>query len=407
MNRIRVAAAILGTLSLGYFSAIRSLDQVLESSGGAAAPLVTSSGFSVGKLAERIVAASVAEQQTDLTQIALRQPEAKTVRQLATLALVREPLNADAVRSLALVAQSSGEPERAQKMFALAHQLTRRDLPTNVWLATHYGRVGDEDRMLALLDEALTSSQAGRAALFPLLTQVLQDDKVIEPVARLLESSPIWEEDFWAQASANPASLRNVARLRIARARSGYQGRSSDNRSLSTRLIEARYFAEAKALQHALLAPREPGEAVVHNADFAHAPVFADVDWRTYFSGSVAAEIMPTEGVLRIEVFEGRGGSVARQIVPLPGDVFRLEIAATEWEDKDKGLLYARITCAESGASPDKAVRISVSASRVQEEFAKPIGSCTYHWLEIIARAEPGMERNTMMLDSVNIVPSI
>lgn len=405
MNRIHVAAAIVVALSLAYFSTAHAIDQFAESAGGVEAPLAERSGFSLANLAERVIASNVTEATAEVTQISLPEPQAREVRQLATLALQREPLNADALKSLALVAHSSGQAERAHALFRHAHELTRRDLVTNIWLATYYGRAGGDESLLAMLDEALRSSQAGRAALFPMLTQALADDRLVEPLERLLNESPIWEQDFWSQATSQPAALVNVARLRARRAAKGYEGVPIHDRALANRLVEERHFAEAEVLFAALEKPAPSGNSLVYNGDFSQSPEFRDLDWRLYFSGSVLAEILPAEGLLKVDTYEGGGGPVARQLVALEGNSFRLEMRAAEWEDRDQDVLYARVICAEGGFSQDRAVRIDFGAPQVRQAFVKPHPTCTYHWLEIRAHPQPDRQANSVYLSAVAIQP--
>lgn len=401
MARRRTLAICAGAAVLAVVSGSFALGRVTERRQPlVSAALPTVNGIGLAEKSELILAANMRRGLSP--QVELDPAERSQAIALARRAYAAEPLSITAVRNLALIASADGNTETARRLMRDAVRLSRRDLSVNGWLIRDYGERGEVPAALAAYDHALRTSSAGQEVLMPAMFNALASPALVEPLIGLLRAEPPWAAPFWREAPKYPPALVNVAKIRVALATEGMHG--DDNRDLALlRALTAEHeFAAAETLFDAVadspLAPQE----LLRNTEFARPARFEPFDWRLFFETLISAEIVPLDGVMRIDSFADGSGLVAHQLVALVPGAYTLSIEARDWDALDAGALVANLRCAEEGGGP-KSGPIPISQPNFTARLTVPGEGCTYFWFELHARAQPQRRDNTVVLDSVRL----
>lgn len=134
---------------------------------------------------------------------------------LARAALARSPVNAEAARVLALVAAARGRLGDTRRLIGYSEQVTRRDVPTQLWLIEDRVQAGDVAGALIHYHRAMQTSRASRDLLSPILAQAADDPAITRPLAARLRTRPEWWSNFlgdFVQRTRSPAALGLVTR---------------------------------------------------------------------------------------------------------------------------------------------------------------------------------------------------
>lgn len=247
------------------------------------------------------------------------------IRARALRSLDRQPLNPSGARLLGFGMVAS-DPAKAQRLLLYAESMSRRDLPTQIWLIESAVQRGDVDAALIHYDRALRTTGSSRAVLFPVLASAANEPSVWRPLSVLLARRPQWWRPFLEQtvpASTSPAALYVIAR------RMGLErGSTADGAMLQTiekRLVDLSAYAQAADLYdraHGVAPGRGP---LLHNGGFEQPGGWDPFDWNLNESPDLAAlrqpsPVTPSGTALFLSAGNGRGGDVALQFIMLrPG----------------------------------------------------------------------------------------
>ena len=110
-----------------------------------------------------------------------RKPEA---RALVRRALARDLTQVQAIEQRALDEALSGNSGRARRLFALSDRLSRRSLPTRLWLIQDAVDRGNVAGALRNFDIALRTTTDAQPILFPVLAKAAADPTLTNPLAR-------------------------------------------------------------------------------------------------------------------------------------------------------------------------------------------------------------------------------
>ena len=314
---------------------------------------------------------------------------------LAESALRREPGNVTAVRTLGLIAAGGGDQPRAQRLFRYSESLSRRDLPTQLWLIESEVAENDIEGALRHYDRALRTSMTARDLLIPILIQASADPAVARPLGARMAARPEW----WTIAigpiiryTPNPVSLLpmiDAMRLDL------------DERldrgvlvAAQQRLVEAGEYAAASRL-HA----RATGGAGrgVTNGDFNDDRGLPPFDWVLIDDVGLGARVQPgagpgNNGALFLIAEQGRGGQVASQLLTLRPGRYRLRAHVGQVEGDLMSRPLLSLVCARPvvprGGAPTRIGELRfplARASGVQVElrFEIPGRGCAAQWLAL------------------------
>ena len=403
MSQLRTWSIIAVTLAVAAISGADALNHA----GGRLFPelartLPVNDGFAETRWAESVIARNF--KPGAVPKLVLDGHERRQVVRLVRDGYRREPLNNGALRDLALVYDSDGRHAKARRLMRASERLSKRDSATNAWLAGDYGRLGRSSEALKYYDQALRTSSQAQDMVLPAMIDSLKDDRLVLPVVELLRKRPPWQNLFWGIAPRYRGSLANLAKVRLEIARSGIPVDRQYDRTLIAELGSARQFAAATALVRILTPAVEAQSEVVYNADFNRSPDYQPFDWELSLNTFLTTEIDPRAGVLRISTFADGSGTVARQIVALPAQVYTLSVKAVDWDELDKNALYMRLDCAERGSSGDSRP-IYVNRADFRQGIRKPQSGCIYYALTLYATEQPQQTNNVITLDLISLVP--
>ncbi|MXO60566.1 hypothetical protein GRI89_13555 [Altererythrobacter salegens] len=397
MAWVRNSIALLACLALAVVSALAAAAQVFEvHQPQRALAAGVSVGFARANAAGLLLSAGAVK---DIARpIDASKVDSQTITALARASYTAEPLNVAAIRTLGLLAEAKGETGRSADLMRNAVKLTRRDLPTNVWLIRTDGANSDARGMLSAFDNALRTSQRARALLIPGLFQYLDRQDLVAPVLGMLRQNPNWETDFWSNAHTNPKAMHNVVSIRIARGQDGYHPPAGYDLRIMQQLVRTAQFEDAKRLSD-YLDPGQDRTAIVRNPGFEQKPGMAPFAWDLQFAADLSARIERPQGLLAFTSYGGGAAQVARQLVALPaGPLVFSAKAGTAGASSD---VRFRLVCAVSTAGPVIELGGIGAGPKL---FQRPPGACTYYWLEIAMAASDRREVRDVAIDRISIV---
>ena len=133
------------------------------------------------------------------TQIEIAQWQG--VEDAAKRAFRFDPLNASALRSLAIVAEATGNGTRATAIMAHALKFSRRDTTANNWQLRHSLAAGDLPKSMRLLDRILREDASLRQQYIPVLIAGASQPAGYDAIYPLLLKQPAWEAEFWSMSA--------------------------------------------------------------------------------------------------------------------------------------------------------------------------------------------------------------
>ena len=313
-----------------------------------------------------------------------RGPTDPAIRRLTQATLARDLTQNAAIEFRAVDVESAGNRARAARLFELSDAISRRSLPTRLWLIQRSVDRGDVGHALRDFDIALRTTTAAAPTLFPVLAGATSDPGLVAPIARMLDRPSDWRLLFLNYAVANGDIEGASAVLLRMRDRGLITGNGVD-RALIARLVDERRFALAGRVRAAFSTGKAQPRLVVDGgfADAIGSPLFG---WSFTERGDIGAERSTADGrpALSWRSEPGRGGQVAAQLLLLSPGNYRLTTMAASATPYDAP--YWSLTCGEQGGAA--LVRLDVppaASATAAEDFAVPAG-CEGQWLTLTLR---------------------
>jgi hypothetical protein len=309
-----------------------------------------------------------------------RKPE---IRRLVRAALARDLTDLQGIELRAADLAASGRRAEATRLFAQSDRLSRRSLPTRLWLIQAAVDRGDVAGALANFDIALRTSIEAPPILFPVLAKASADPTLTRPLARLLDRPSDWRLMYFEWALANDPDLHSLANVTIAmRDRRLLEENRIDQR-LIEQLVTASDFTQALRVRQRL-DPRPP--ALIADPHFADPSAQYPFGWSLVADGSIGAErsLSSTGAILSYRASAHRNGQVAAQLLALaPGRYALATKTAAPVEGKPP--LWSLICGEEGGATLAELEQPIAVSARAEAVFAVPAG-CPAQWLVLRIR---------------------
>jgi hypothetical protein len=323
-------------------------------------------------------------------------PKLAEAARFASEALERDPTIASAWRTLGLVAAIRNEAG-AGRLFRIAEGVSRRDTPTQLWLIEDSVRRNDIAGALVHYDVALRTSNTSYELLLPILVSAMDNDGIVEPLARLLRTDPPWRRWFLEKMTDHPPAGQNAARLLELTGRPG----PMEEQALVAHLVEIyavnRQYGPAMRIYQTLHLNPGSGASLVRNGGFDQDNSVPPLDWKFEQGDDVGADQQPSPNgasgrVLQVYSESGAGGVVVSQLLMLPAGRYDLAAQSGASPDVRPANLQWQILCAH-----DQAIKLLELAAptalpagqRQQGEFSVP-ASCPAQWLALSIRADSG-----------------
>ncbi|RZL29520.1 MAG: hypothetical protein EOP64_00750 [Sphingomonas sp.] len=338
----------------------------------------------------------------------------KAIARHARAALRREAINVDAVVALGTITALTNHTPAAERMFAYAEQLSRRNIPTQLWLIENAVQQGEIEPALAHYDRAMTVSVSTRALLLPVLATAAASPTVARPLARLLVRRPLWWPAAIEQFIASPDPVHvlppAIAALRL---RPDVPEERAYLVSAMKRLADAGAAPRAYALYRAAQ-PASAAGALLRAGNFEKVGDLPPFDWNLADGANVSGVIQPggvgSGSALFLSAEGGGQGEVARQVLLLPTATYGL--TATTGNVPQERIDRPRIVI--SCLSSDKSVLLDQPFATSGEHGAPVAGTitvpggCTSQLIQIVMHASlDGAGAGAMpWIDNIQIAPT-
>jgi hypothetical protein len=314
-----------------------------------------------------------------------------------------EPLNASALRSIAMAADARGDTGRAQKLMAHAVLFSRRDTAANNWQFTQALAAQDLPRSLRLVDRILRENDTLRLQYLPVLIAGVAEPEGFSALYPLLQKQPPWENEFWSRAASQPNIPAEMAVMRQKLFVSRGQKTPVTpflvaDVHMIRNLIRHGQFDAAKSLHDYLSGQGgdQKNAAVRGEVTTDFTSYDSAFDWQLTSQGDVQADVNDTGSGLSVETAANNIGVFARHLVKTDNGQFRIKITA----QAVRGLeMFARLKCAEPGKKlPTIELNFASDAWSANQAIAS---DCGWFTLEILAQNKTA---DSAVLDIQSIV---
>lgn len=334
---IKGLALALCAVGAGYAIVTQSLAVVLtEQAPELAHQLAPGNGRVSGAWARKMLENDVADNQGGVTQLAER-------------ALLQDATAVAAVGTLGLVAQLNGNAARAARLFEYAARLTRRDLPTELWLIEDAVRQGNIPGALRHYDIALRTQPGAGEILFPVLATASTDPAIALSLTKTLQKKPLWSESFITYLAINTKSPVQTAGLFQQLSASGVPVATTSRNILVDRLLGAK--PEAAWAFYRSFHP----DADRHRSNDPYFTGSADspsqLDWVSINDEGLSGTIQrgADRGLFAFSTAPTVGGVVLRQRLVLPPGSYRIEGESIDLRPAANAWPYWALSCMADG----------------------------------------------------------
>ncbi len=309
------------------------------------------------------------------------------VRRLVAQALARDVTLTSAIEMRALQAEAERDPAREARLFALSSQISRRSLPTRLWLIQRSVDKGDVAGALDDFDIALRTSTAAPEVLFPVLARAAADPALAAPIARVLDRHQDWRLVFLhyaiTEAHAGPGVAAVLLRMKDRRAI--LDGHVDD--ALIGELVSEQAFALARQVRLAFGPPA--GNGLVADPHFADPRQPYPFGWNLVDGGTADAHRARLGGrpVLQYQSSPGGGGALATQLLTLAPGGYRLTVRTAQPAGDVLSQPFWTITCGgDSGRQIGLIDQPGTAGAAGTLDFTVPAG-CPGQWLMLTLRS--------------------
>lgn len=325
---------------------------------------------------------------------------------LARLALRQDATAVSALSVLGLQAQLQRNVAHARELFSYSHQLSRRELRTQIWAIEEAAARGDIARALEHYDRALRTSRRAPDILFPVLARAIAEPAVRAHLLSTLSSESAWGRAFIRYVAANAPEPEAVVPFFREGAHAGLPIEDDDRSRLVNALVAKGATDQAWGLYGSFRgeASRERSRDPSFELSTLVPAVF---DWNPLRPQGLAASIQRGEdgGVVHFSAGPGVGGTVLRQLQLLPPGLYRIEGRSRGIDQPEYSRPYWALTCRDgqelgrvllpnSGDTP----------ARFTGHFRVPAG-CAVQTLSLVVRASDAIAGIQGQIDTVQLVP--
>lgn len=342
------------------------------------------------------------------TAILGKQPSrtrAKAAERLALEVLERMPVNAEAARDVAMARLVEGDVAGARMLIAAGERLSRRDIPTQMWMIEDRVAAGDVPATLAHYDRALRISPESRPVLLPVLAQAANDPVVARALAARLRVRPEWWSDFFGRfvaVATDPLAIRLIAEgLHLDPTEEVDRARVVQ---VIGRLVQLGDYRAARSFYDRTTG-RRPEMVVDGGFEKDHGiPPF---DWQLVDETDRSATREPRDRAngTALSIAGTEGKEVARQLLVLPPGRYRLTARTGAVTTNMMAPPTVSITCLQDQGTlvASTAFPVGMGPKTLAMAVTIPAG-CNGQWLTIGSAANVGYLSDNPWIDDVRIV---
>lgn len=330
--------------------------------------------------------------------------------ELARRALLRQPLDATAARTLSIVAAQTGRADDAEQMLALAEWLSRRDALTQVALIEAKVAKGDVVGALVHYDRAMRTSVSTRAILLPVLVPAADNPQIARQVATLLRGRPWWWQDFfdrYSQVGTNSASLAAITAALDFRPSVAAE---AERLSIAINRLIGLGDVDRAGRLYARVRPGPGLAATLRDGGFENDAPLPPFEW-TYVTSDERAGIREyrdgASGKVALSLTGTEAGIVARQLLTLAPGRYALSARIGETGADTAARPFVTLACLDTRPTSGVVLKTAVLPAAVRATawwmaFEIP-RSCRMQWLSISVSGNLDTTTTTPWIDDMRI----
>lgn len=302
---------------------------------------------------------------------------------LSRAALLRDPTVVTAARSAGLAAALDGQLAKANQRMDYAMFLSRRDLPTLLYLIEDRVQKGDVAGSLYFYDVALRSTRNAGPVLIPVLASAIADDNLARVIpAYIVAHRPPWTDSFLSAVLQGRPEWANVATLFSALGRRHVPV----DRRVATQAIRSMVDAGAIVPARQVYATYFPDGVSerLRDGSFANEGAGTPFEWELANEGerSAARSSSPTGTMLSVRVGRDDAAMVARQLLLLAPGRYRLRATLDQREASAAVAPIWALACSDRPAEPFARIAPTQDGLGWNGTFVVP-PSCAAQWLTL------------------------
>lgn len=327
-------------------------------------------------------------------------------RERARAALLREPMNAVALRALGLAATFERDDAAALRSFSLVSQVTSRDLPSQLWWIEREAAEGDLAGALSYYDQALRTSGRASAMLLPTLAQASADPLVADRLVPLLTPRPSYFRAFFIEGLDGAPDASGVITLGTRLLDRDRPVEHDLINRMIMRLGRDRNFDDAWGI-FVWAQGGAPGENIV-NGSFDQPSPFALFNWSLTQNEALVTEVLNRENSNSLYLSARSGGGLAaRQLLRLMPGRYDLAAIVGDVAEASGDRPTIHLTCAQTDTPILQPVTFpsTPSSQRPLRATFSVAGGCRYQWLNLTANSSMEEEVRSW-IDDITIVPT-
>ena len=351
-------------------------------------------------------AEAAARHSGDLVKLSSPKPDdISNAQRLATMALGKEPANAAAARNLGLTYSLQGKNAAAARAFAYSERMSRRDLPTQLWLIESRVQAGDIAGALRHYDRAMRVSLDSRDMLMATMVSAAQDPVVADVLKTIVAARPNWWSRFVdvlvGQSQGADAIARILSALHLDPADPD-QGRQL---GIGLRhMVDLGAAPQAYALYRQVRVFPEGRMSLLRGGDFEVAGLLTPFEWQLT-DGADRQGIREArdgaEGQFALSLYGDRAGEVARQLMILSPGAYRLSgLAGSVSEGAPQPSIA--VVCAKDAAVLTSIALPRGSRTRFAGTFQVPAG-CAAQWLFVSIAGSLDRQVEAPWIDAIDV----
>ncbi|MEO5493515.1 MAG: hypothetical protein ABIR08_05765 [Sphingomonas sp.] len=316
-------------------------------------------------------------------------------------ALRRDATNVEAARNGGLIADASNDNARARQSLRFAEALSRRDLPTQLWLLEDAVNRGDVGTALDHFDIALRTSNDASKILVPILVRAIDEPPLAHAIVAVLARRPIWAEGYLITVAQTGQDNAKVADLFLNISKAGVPVPQYIRDTLIRRFVDAGDFILGMRLYRAFYS--KGGNDLIRNGGFELSDANVAFDWRPVDTAGISALRTEEKGniVLQIQGSPTEAGPAIRQLLVLP--VGRYAIGGTFQSPNETAATspYFDLTCA--GPQSIAIGHIVMTSGKFRGIVSVPESGCEAQWLTLSVPSTESSDGSAGTVDNISV----
>lgn len=326
---------------------------------------------------------------------------------LARDALLHDATAVAAVVALGVNAEVRNDRVKAERLFAYAQFLSRRNLQSQFWAIEHAVRKGNLADAVSHYDIALRTSSVSADVLFPIMASAIDDAEVRAALTKALAARPNWSEAFIGYVAGHGADPRSTAKLFVGLRRAGVSAPRSAVATIVNALVTGGFVDDAWRY-YASVHPRADRRAS-RDANFTAGEAPSLFDWVPVDDGTVTVSIQRDgqSGVFDFAAPASVGGPLLRQMQLLSPGTYRISGLTRGIEQERSAQPYWALSCHDSERELGRvALPNSAEANgRFTGIFIVPEG-CAVQMLTLVARPSDAVSGLSGQISHVQLMPA-